>query len=144
MKHFLALCTLIFVGLISQPAEAKVLFGTKATVHRIADVSLKGPKGEDLYLARLSTMRFFLLGVYLEDNGYVLGIKGTHDTYYDLPSKPVLLAAQKTGLLPDPLPEYSFSLWEYLLGYSMWLFIAFLFVSSVISKRKKRRKTVGS
>lgn len=142
MKHFLALCIVALTALASQPAHAQLILGNKQQVHPITDVSLKSPKGEELYLGHLTATGYFLLGVYVDDKGYVLGIKGTEDLYYPMPEKPLMLAAQKTGLLPDPLPDYSIPPLEYIKGYSMWMLLAVFFVLSVMSKRKRRtRKT---
>lgn len=140
MKHFLALCIVALTALASQPAHAQLILGNKQQVHAITDVPLKSPKGEDLYLGHLTATGYFVLGVYVDDKGYVLGIKGTQDQYYPMPDKPLMIAAQKTGLLPDPLPDYSISPLEYIKGYSMWALLAVFFALSVMSKRKRRKR----
>jgi hypothetical protein len=121
-------------------ADAAVRFGADETIHFIEDVKLKGANQEALYLGYRTKIQFFLAGLYLTDEGYVLGVKGDSKRYYDMPTGEKLAQFQKSGLLPDPLPPYSLSFWDYLFGYSLWWVIAFTIIWMVMSDRRKKRK----
>ena len=43
-------------------------------------------------------------------------------------------------LPPDPLPPYSLSFWDYLMGYSLWVVIAGAILWTLISGAFKRRR----
>jgi hypothetical protein len=102
----------------------KLAFGKQETITCITDVTLKGADDEALCLAHKTTIQFFGGGLYLKDDGYVLGIKSKSDSYYHMPPAPELKAFQESGTLPTPLPPYKIGAFEYLLGYSLWLAVA--------------------
>ena len=115
-------------------------FGLHESVHWISDTELKGPNGETLFLGYKTSTYFFLLGVYIEDDGYVLGVKGESKKYMSMPSSDKIQLAQAIKLLPSPLPRYSIDPVEYMLGYSLWILIAgvvgWVAIKSVLSKKK--------
>src|SRR5215468_4630182 len=102
----------------------KLAFGKQETITCITDVTLKGGDDEPLCLAHKTTIQFFGGGVYLKDDGYVLGIRGKRDVYYHMPTAEELKEFQEAGTLPTPLPPYKIGAAEYLLGYSLWLALA--------------------
>src|SRR5262245_26837938 len=101
-------------------AHAKLMFGKDETIHFLQDVKLTGPNQETLYLGYMTAIQFFLAGVYVEDEGYVLGVKGESKTFFRVPTGEELKGFQQRGLLPDPLPPYSLNFFDYLFGYSLW------------------------
>lgn len=118
-----------FIGIIflftSNSALAKGgIFGMQETIHKIEDIPLKGANGEDLYLGYKTSTFFVLAGVYMTDDGYVLGVSGQSNSYYSLPDKEKLAQFQEARLIPQELPPYQIPLIEYLFGYSLWLLIA--------------------
>ena len=145
MKHFFSI--LVFVVLLSLPSHVhagqanlafgKLLFGDKEEIDKIQDI-----KGTDYQLGHKYTLHFFLAGVYLSDDGYVLQPKNAHDTYYPN-SEQEIKELQKAGLLPSPLPKYSIPIWQYLFGYSLWIVLAFViggpFVWPRIQKLRGKR-----
>jgi hypothetical protein len=102
----------------------KLAFGKQETVSCIADVTLKGADDEALCIAHKTTIQFFGGGLYLTDDGYVLGIKGKSNAYYKMPAARELKEFQEAGTLPTPLPPYRIAAIEYLLGYSLWMALA--------------------
>jgi hypothetical protein len=100
-----------------------MMFGNDESISCIVDVELKGAQDEALCLAHKHSKLFVVAGVWVSDDGYVLGVKGKADTYYPLPPPDALKAIQADGLLPDPLPPYSLSMWDYAFGYSLWIVI---------------------
>ena len=61
----------------------RLMFGKQENLKEIQDIALRGPEGEDLYLGYKTTSFFFGDGVYMKDDGYVLGIRG-QEQYYSL------------------------------------------------------------
>lgn len=85
MKKFLGLIISVFVitAAMSSEAEAAIPFGEKETIHKIVDVDLKGGNGEALYLGYKTHTYFLIAGLYVKDDGYVLGIRQNHSGYYE-------------------------------------------------------------
>jgi hypothetical protein len=100
----------------------KMIFGKEEKLVCLADVPLKGAEDEPLCLAHKTTKQFFVAGIYLSDDGYVLKIQGK-DAFYPLPGEPELSQLQSEALLPKPLPPYAISTIDYLMGYSLWIII---------------------
>jgi hypothetical protein len=127
MKKFLMLAlVLAFLPLSGAPAmAAKGLgFGNDERIHSLSDVKLRGPSGEALFLAHKVTTQFFLLGVNVKDEGYVLGVKGESRKYFRMPADAQVQRLQQQGLLPSPLPGYRLGTFDYLFGYSLWFALA--------------------
>ena len=97
---------------------AGFMFGAKEEVDKIQDI-----EGTNYKLSHKYTLYFFIAGVYLSDDGYILQDKTAFDTYYPH-SDEAIRDFQTKGLLPSSLPKYSIPLIEYLFGYSLWIVIA--------------------
>src|SRR4051812_13739050 len=100
----------------------KMFFGKDETLVCLRDVDFKASDGAQLCLGHKFTKTFFVAGLYLKDDGYVLKVRSS-DTYYPLDDAKVR-ALQAEGAIPTPLPAYSIPLIEYAFGYSLWLIIA--------------------
>jgi hypothetical protein len=111
------------------------MFGTQEQITAIQDVPLKGPQGESLCLAYKTSTKFFLAGIYLRDDGYVLKVVD-NDKYIPL-AEPRLSELQAAGQLPRPLPPYSISPWEYFQGYSLWFCLAVCVVLEGLRRRRR-------
>jgi len=122
----------------------RFLFGKQEDVQKIQDVQLKGPSGEDLFLGYKTSGYFLGAGVYISDDGYVLGIQGVKDKYFPLPRAEVLTQLQQEGSLPSPLPQYSLSLLDYAFGYSLWLTLLAVFLFQVLKRNLTRESTPQS
>jgi len=109
------------------------MFGKDESLNPIGS-SFQVP-GEGSYRLGYKVSKIFILaGVWVSDDGYVLLPEGESGRYVTL--NPELKSAlQKDGLLPDPLPKYSLSFWDYLFGYSLWILIA----GTVLWDRAKER-----
>ena len=141
-KLFLILAALLAVLLLptDRAKAAEYRFGAEEEIHAIQDVPLKGAKEEDLYLGYMTRTQNFLLGLYVEDRGYVLGVKGESKRYYDLPQGEDLARFQNAGTLPNPLPPYKLGFLDYLVGYSLWWALALIALFWGIGKWNKRKK----
>lgn len=126
----------LFGLLLAGPAQA-ARFGTDESIHRIEDVKLKGAKDEPLYLGYVTRIRWFGGGIYVEDGGYVLGVQGNSKRFYPMPEGEALKRFQRDGFLPDPLPKYSLSFFDYLFGYSLWIVLAGVGLFWLVSKFRK-------
>jgi len=110
-KLYLVLAALFAVLLLPiDRAEADYRFGADEEIRHIQDVPLKGAENEDLYLGYMTRTQNFLLGLSVEDRGYVLGVKGQSKRYYPMPEGEDLARFQNAGTLPDPLPPYKIRL----------------------------------
>jgi hypothetical protein len=105
-----------------------VYFGTEDTIREIQPIP-----GTNFFLCHKHHSYYFLGGLYLSDDGYVLREKATHrKPYFYDPSKaeryvPLtsekIAELQQAGILPNPLPGYSIPVGDYIAGYSLWLFL---------------------
>jgi hypothetical protein len=119
------LILLAFTLLAPRPASAgKAFFGQQDEIHEIVNVEVTDQNNRKLYLGHRVTMYFFFAGVYVKDQGYVLGVRNDSKTYYDMPGVTEVERLQKAGLLPNPLPPYRVPLIDWLLGLSLWICIA--------------------
>lgn len=140
-SQLLLLTSVLLFTFHGQAHAGALRFGIDETLHHLQDVKLEGPKGEKLFLGHKSAIRFFVAGVYIRDDGYVLGIVGGEKGYYPMPEGAELARLQQLGLLPKPLPEYTLGVIDYAIGYSLWLVIAiivlWIFLGSVFRRRKR-------
>jgi hypothetical protein len=113
---------------------------TKATIHRIQDIEIKGAKQEALFLGYMTTTSklFAVLGVAVSDHGYVFGMRSDPEHFYPT-TQAELKSFQERGLLPNPLPAYSLSFVDYLLGYSLWILLVPMLGFAGWSNVKRRR-----
>lgn len=133
MKRLLSILVILFVAAFafSSQAHAKgipIFFGEQEDIHKIMDVELKGGENENLFLGYKTNSYYLLAGVYIKDDGYVLGVKGERGSYYPFPSGDELNNFQTFGMLPKALPEYSIPFFDYVIGYSLWIILFFIVV----------------
>lgn len=138
--QFLLLASVLLFTFHEQVQAGALRFGIDETLHHLENVKLEGPKGEKLFLAHKTAIRFFVAGVYLRDDGYVLGVVGGDDRYAPLPVGAELERLQQAGLLPKPLPKYTLGWFDYAIGYSLWLVLILLMVWPLLGHLFKRRK----
>ena len=137
MKKSISIAGLMLVGILAFSNQVHSMgFGGQETIHKIVDVKLKGANSEKLFLGYKTYILFFIAGIYVKDEGYVLGISGSNSKYYPFPSGEELKNFQASGMLPTELPEYSIPFIEYVFGYSLWIILIF----SILSNRFKRSK----
>jgi|KBSMisStandDraft_5_1062788.scaffolds.fasta_scaffold117322_2 hypothetical protein len=147
---FRVIAALIAGFLSLSEARAQVVglgrIGAQDSIHFIQDVTLKGPQNEALFLGYATRTKMFLAGVYIVDEGYVLGIKDRSSSFYPIPKGAELDRFQQAGLLPNPLPPYRLSVSDYLLGYSLWgiLFIAIAWGAGGPLMRRRKSAPVAS
>jgi hypothetical protein len=117
----------------------KLMFGKRETITCLADIPTKGPKGEALCVAYKTTGYFLAGGLYLHDDGHVLGVKNDAEHYIPL-DEAQTAEMQHAGVLPTPLPGYSIPFMEYFLGYSLWWAIAVVAVWGAIEKKRRAKR----
>ena len=120
-RHAFAFVVALFVAAFAGEAQAYTPFGTAEHTTRIEDVPLTTPAGDALYLGHKTSTVYFILGVFVRDDGYVLGLRSNPKHIGDMPPPSVLAELQKEGKLPDPLPPYHLGFGDYLAGYSLWI-----------------------
>ncbi len=134
----LAMLSILFMSQVVH-AKSGFRFGDSESLHKLQDIDMPGPKGEKLYLANRTISKFIFLGVYLSDKGYVLAVvDDPKKGYYPLEEE-LIKKLQNAQQLPKPLPKYTISLWDYFLGYSLWIVIfimvAWTIVQTIISRK---------
>jgi hypothetical protein len=143
MKSITILGLAVAAMLLSTPAceaaRGRVFFGKNETLHRLADVPLKGPDGEALALSFKTSTLFLGLGLYCKDDGYVLAKASDPSFFLPMPAAETIPQMQAAGLLPQPLPSYKVPAWDYVVGYSLW-WVALLGAGFLALKERLARK----
>lgn len=131
---------MLFSLFIPSLSLAKItVIGDQESVRKLQHIDLKGPRGESLYLGHKITKSFFLLGVSIKDDGYVIGVEGQSDIYYPMIKGEKLDQLKTLKLLPEPFPSYKLGIMDYLTGYSFW--IALIIVGFYYGGKLLLRKT---
>jgi hypothetical protein len=145
IKHIIRIIGMVAVLVLAldKPALAGA-FGTQETIHHLQDVGLKGPNGEALYLGYKTSVMNVVAGIYIHDDGYVLGIKEDATRYFNLPAGAKLTLVQRAGLLPDPLPPYTLGILDYFLGYSLWIILPVLIPYYMIRSRFRAKRRLAA
>jgi hypothetical protein len=115
----LALLLIVFAG----EARAWTPFGTVEHIEPITNVGLQTPNSEPLFLAYKTSTIYFIGGIFVHDDGYVLGLQSNPKHYVDMPPPNMLADFQSKGLLPTPLPSYRLGFGDYLAGFSLWIVV---------------------
>lgn len=139
MKRLLVV--LLGLLLLAPTAANAARFGKQEQIERIAPAGFTGPAGERLFLGYKTTSFWLGAGLYLKDDGYVLGISGDDKSYFPL-SADKIREGQAAGLLPDPLPTYQISTAQYLLGYSFWPLLVVVIAWTMIETAVKKARAV--
>jgi hypothetical protein len=120
----IAIAVLVLAAVSGQDAHA-AKFGTKTSYQHLQYLNAKGPKGEALALGYATSTHSFILP-YKMTGRYVLLVRGSgkdlfagRDIYHDLPQEKIA-QMQRTGALPNPLPPYRHTIFDYLMAYVLW------------------------
>ena len=119
------LAVLMLMAASSQDAHG-ARFGTEHSYQHLQDLSAKGPKGEALALGYVTTTHWFILS-YKMTGYYALLVRGGGkdlrgrpiDVYDELPQAKIE-QMQRAGALPNPLPPYRHTIFDYLGAYILW------------------------
>ena len=119
------LAVFILMAVSGQDAHA-ARFGTRDSYQHLLDLTAKGPKGESVALGYATTTHSFILP-YKMTGDYVLLVRGSGrdlsgrpiDVYHPL-SQEKIEQMQRAGALPDPLPPYRHTIFDYLGAYIFW------------------------
>lgn len=120
MRKAITLLIALFVLTYADSASA-MRFGHQETIYDVQEIT-----GTEFVLSYKISTYWFFLGLYLEDDGYVLE-KKSESGYYSL-TKDQKNVWIEEGKLSDPLPSYSISYFDYALGYSLWIFLVVMFI----------------
>ena len=120
---------------------AKAIIGRQENIHMVKDLQFKGPEGESLYLGYKTTGYFLGAGVYLSDDGYVIGVAGKEGAYYPMPAAGKVEMLQQVGAFPNPLPPYAISGMDYAIGYSAWLLLLGIATWQIVAKKFAKEKS---
>jgi hypothetical protein len=111
------------------------MFGDQDTIHFVANTTIPNPGGSHLYLGHRVTMHAFLLPYFVESKGLVFGVSGEPKKYAPLPVGDELTALQKAGFLPNELPKAELSIFDYVFGFSLELFLVVVIVYPLLKKK---------
>lgn len=101
-----------------------LMFGWDEKIECLQSVGVVGHDNEALCLAYKTSKLFLGAGIYLKDEGYVLGDPAQPTHFYPWPDQAQVTGWQTAGLIPDPLPAYSIPAVEYAVAYSLWIIVA--------------------
>jgi hypothetical protein len=127
---------LITITIVYFNISNAAVFGKQENLHAIKIDDKKIPVSIDdvpCFLGYKTSGYYFLGGLFLKDDGYVLISQGNADNYFPV-TKEDIDSYQNSELLPTPLPTYKIPIVEYLLGYSLWILIIIGILYSVIKK----------
>ena len=142
MKKILFILTFaaVMLGLSSHANAARFMFGEQDSIHFIANTTIPGPQGAHLYLGHRVIMHAFLLPYYVESKGLVFGISGESGKYIPLPSDQQLTELKSAGFLPNDLPKPELSLFDYIFGFSLELFLLVIIGYPLLKKTFSRKR----
>ena len=128
------LAVFILMAASAQDAHAGFLFGTKDRVQHLQNLNMKGPNGEALSLAYVTTTHSFMLPSKMTGDYALIVRDGMKDlggraraVFHRLPNEKIG-QMQRAGALPNPLPAYRHTIVDYILGYLLWVAIPLVFV----------------
>jgi hypothetical protein len=104
---------------VSTASARAINFGPETVVRHLQDVQLQTGSGEPLYLGYRVVYHWFGLPYAVSGGGYVLGVRGKN-VHYEVDSARIS-EWQAQGHVPSPLPQYKFSIADYVLGYLAWI-----------------------
>jgi len=143
MKKISIIFTFIIISLFTstslQAAGIPIIYGHYEDINKIVNVKLTDKQNRQLFLGYKTDSFYIEAGVFIKDQGYVLGIENGNGSYYPMPTGESLKYYQKNGLLPNPLPSYNIPILEYIKGYSLWI-ILFLFIAYYIGKYVSKKE----
>lgn len=116
------------------------MFGWDETIECIEPIGVKGANDEPLCLAHKHGKLFVVAGVWVRDDGYVLGNPANSKEFYHWPEAAQLSEWQSAGLIPKQLPGYSISAIDYAFGYSLWIIIAGLVALALVKRQLTKRR----
>ena len=130
------LAVFILVAVSGRDAHAGRI-GTQDSRQHLQDLNDRGPKGEALSLGYVTTTHSFFLP-YRMTGDYVLLVKGGGrdlggrpiNIFHTLPQEKIE-QMQRAGALPNPLPPYRHTIFDYLGAYVLWwcIPVTFAFVA---------------
>ena len=126
MRRGLFILSVFIVMAVSGQDARAAEFGTRSKYQHLQDLAEKGPKGEALALGYVTVTHSFILP-YKMTGEYALMVKRSGkdlngrplDVYHEL-SPEKIEQMQRTGALPNPLPPYRHTIFEYMFGYVLW------------------------
>ena len=130
-----AFLILLFTTIYLTKAKAAV-FGKDENLHAIEINNEKIPVEDgntNCYLGFKTSGYYFIAGLYLKNDGYVLIEQANQNTYFPLTENDIAYY-QKQKILPTPLPTYKVPIVEYLLGFSLWIIVIGVFLYAIIKR----------
>jgi hypothetical protein len=126
MRRVVFILAALVLAAISGSEAHAAQFGTRDSFQHLQDLTARGPKGEGLSLGYVTTTHSFILPYKMTGN-YVLVVKGSGRDLggravdvYDKLSLEKIGQMQRAGALPNPLPPYRHTIFDYLTAYVLW------------------------
>jgi hypothetical protein len=126
MRRGLFILSVFIVMAVSGQDARAAEFGTRSKYQHLQNLTEKSPNGEALALGYVSVTHSFILP-YKMTGDYVLTVRGSGkdlngralDVYHEL-SREKIEQMQRAGTLPNPLPPYRHTIFEYIMGHVLW------------------------
>jgi len=94
---------------------------------------ITGEKVEIGELVHMAEIQNFIAPVYMKEVGLVILME--NDSYAELNEE---IISELGDILPDPLPEYEYTLWDYFGGYMLWFILPIIIVIGIVRNRFKK------
>ena len=124
---------------------ASYRFGTDETLHAYAKTGMTHKKKKLSLCYKTSTYNVFA-PVYTTDEKVLCDVEAK--LYWPVPKGERLAKLQKAGYMPNPVPDYSRPLWDYLFGFILWIMLGiyglFTVASKLLPKRQGRTAAVAN
>lgn len=118
----------------------KVSFGSESKLIDLAPTNYYS-EGEQLWIKGRITTHYFIGGIYVRNEGYVLSPKANKDSYFPFPKAGELAALQKVGAMPAVIPEFKIPPMDLVNGFLIWIALslssAYYFIKSRVERRIK-------
>jgi hypothetical protein len=136
MRRALFILAMFIAMAVSGQDARAVEFGTRYKYQHLQNLTAKSPAGEALSLGYATQTHSFLLP-YKMTGYYALTVRGSGKDLYGIPrdvyhelSPEKIEQMQRAGTLPNPLPPYHHTIFEYMFAYTLWwcIPVALLFI----------------
>lgn len=138
-----AIFTAASIAAMAAPAHAgRYNFGTDERLYAYAKTGMTHENKPVALCYKTSTYNLFA-PIYTTDEKVLCHVESK--LYWPLPTGEKLAKLQAAGLMPKPLPEYERPVFDYLMGYILWIVFAgigaFYGISALVSRGKDNEDT---
>ena len=128
------------LGSVASEAQARGRIGTDETLHAYAKTGLTN-QNKPISLCYKASTYNFIAPVYTTDEKVLC--READKKYWPMPTGEKLKKYQAAGLMPNPIPDYTRSFWDYVFGYLLWIILAGIALFTIVSSMFKKKSDDG-